>query len=134
LSPWINGLLLSGPEYLRGQRAKLLLLQRVLDGVFDQCDVVVQTAPFPFDMIGLPLIAFPIGMHDARGFDLPVAAMLGGQPYAEDRLLSLVGGFQAMTDWHRRRAKDPDPVSSGPSRPGPAPLRLEIQDIDEDGE
>ncbi len=134
LSPWINGLLLSGPEYLRGQRAKLFLLQRVLDGVFDQCDVVVQTAPFPFDMIGLPLIAFPIGMHDARGFDLPVAAMLGGQPYAEDRLVSLVGGFQAVTDWHQRRAEDPDLNSGGPSGPGRAPPRLDIQDIDEDGE
>ena len=36
LSPWINGLLLSGTEYVRGQRAKLLLLERVLDGIFDQ--------------------------------------------------------------------------------------------------
>ncbi len=30
LSGWINGLLLPGAEYLRGQRAKLLLLRNVL--------------------------------------------------------------------------------------------------------
>ena len=136
LSPWINGLLLSGPEYLRGQRAKLFLLQRVLDVVFDQCDVVVQTAPFPFDMIGLPLIAFPIGMHDARGFDLPVAAMLGGQPYAEDRLLSLAGAYQAVTDWHRRRPADPvlGAGGEGENARGAPPLRLDVHDIDEQGE
>jgi len=130
LSPWINGLLLGGPEYLRGQRAKLLLLQKVLDGVFNQCDVVVQTAPFPFDMIGLPLIAFPVGMDDARGFDLPVGAMLGGQPYAEDRLLSLAGAYQAVTDWHRRSPADPD-LAAGSGAP---PRRLDTWDIDMEGE
>jgi Asp-tRNA(Asn)/Glu-tRNA(Gln) amidotransferase A subunit family amidase len=109
LSPWVNGLLLSGTEYLRGQRAKLLLLERVLDRLFSQCDVVVQTEPFPFDMIGLPLVAFPIGFEStSSGMDLPVGGMLGGQPYAEDRLLSLVAAFQAVTDWHRQRPADPD--------------------------
>jgi Asp-tRNA(Asn)/Glu-tRNA(Gln) amidotransferase A subunit family amidase len=107
LSPWINGLLLSGPEYVRGQRAKMLLLERVLTGIFGQCDAVVQTTPIPFDMIGLPLIAFPIGMESTRGFDLPVAGMLGGLPYGEERLLSLAAAYQTETDWHRRRAADP---------------------------
>jgi hypothetical protein len=39
--------------------------------------------------------------------DLPVAGMLGGMPYGEERLLSLVGAYQAVTDWHRRRPSDP---------------------------
>jgi len=107
LSPWINGLLLSGPEYLRGQRAKMLLLERVLGGIFGQCDAVVQTSPIPFDMIGLPLIAFPVGFEGSRGSDLPVAGMLGGLPFGEERLLSLVAAYQAATDWHRRRPQDP---------------------------
>lgn len=110
LSPWINGLLLPGTEYLRGQRAKLLLLRRVLDDLFARCDVVVQTSPIPFDMIGLPLIAFPVGMIDGR----PTGAMLGGQPYAEDRLLSLVAAYQSVTDWHRRRPADPGAGGAGP--------------------
>jgi len=109
LSPWINGLLLPGAEYLRGQRAKLVLLRRVLDDVFSACDAVVQTRPFPFDMIGLPLVAFPIGF-EARsiGSPRPLAGMLGGLPYGEDRLLSLAAAFQAVTDFHRRRPDDPD--------------------------
>ncbi|HSM61491.1 MAG TPA: amidase [Longimicrobiales bacterium] len=103
LSPWINGLLLGGPEYLRGQRAKMLLLERVLDGIFGQCDVVAQTSPIPFDIIGLPLIAFPIGFEASRGTDLPVAGMFGGLPFGEERLLSLAAAWQATTRWHRRR-------------------------------
>jgi aspartyl-tRNA(Asn)/glutamyl-tRNA(Gln) amidotransferase subunit A len=107
LSPWIHGLLLSGPEYLRGQRARLLLLRRVLDAIFTRCDVVVQTAPIPFDMIGLPLITFPIGFERSSGTDLPMPALLGGPPWGEERLLSVAAAYQALTDWHRRRPPDP---------------------------
>jgi len=142
LSPWINGLLLSGTEYLRGQRAKLLLLERVLDQLFSQCDVVVQTQPFPFDMIGLPLVAFPIGLESSSsGMDLPVGGMLGGQPYAEDRLLSLVAAYQAVTDWHRRRPADPDRQGSSTGAPDgreagalPARGRIDLDAVMEEGE
>ena len=96
----------------------MLLLQRVLDGIFARCDVVVQTEPFPFDMIGLPLIGFPVGFEaESAGVDLPVGAMLGGQHWAEDRLLSLVAAYQSVTDWHLRRPPDPvdslDPADTG---------------------
>lgn len=114
LSPWINGLLLPGAEYIRGQRAKHVLLRRVLDDLFSGCDVVVQTRPFPFDMIGLPLVAFPIGFEETSiGSPRPVAGMLGGLPYAEDRLLSLAAAFQSVTTYHRRRPADPDDVPPG---------------------
>jgi Asp-tRNA(Asn)/Glu-tRNA(Gln) amidotransferase A subunit family amidase len=138
LSPWINGLLLPGTEYLRGQRAKLLLLRRVLDDLFAQCDVVVQTSPIPFDMIGLPLVAFPIGVHDDGARRLPQGALLGGHPYAEDRLLSLVAGYQAVTQWHRERPSDP-PVAGG-GRAGAMPRsvgprgRTDVWDIMAGGE
>jgi len=137
LSPWVNGLLLGGAEYLRGQRAKLLLLERVLADVFGQCDAVVQTAPFPFDIIGLPLIAFPIGFERSRGIDLPVAGMFGGLPWGEERLLSLVAAYQAVTDWHTRRPADPDMGAAG--SPGQktmpaAPRRLDVHDVMAEGE
>jgi Asp-tRNA(Asn)/Glu-tRNA(Gln) amidotransferase A subunit family amidase len=109
LSPWVNGLLLPATEYLRGQRARLLLLERVLETIFSRCDVVVQSRPIPFDIIGLPLISFPIGMRQTEEGPLPVGGLLGGMPWAEDRLLSLAAGFQAVTDWHRRRPPDPGP-------------------------
>lgn len=133
LSPWINGLLLSGPEYLRGQRAKMLLLQRVLDGLFARCDVVVQTSPIPFDIIGLPLIAFPIGFEDSKGVPLPVPGMLGGLPFGEERLLSLVAAYQAVTDWHRRRPADApaagEPGGGAGSRQRDGAHRLDALDV-----
>ena len=132
LSPWINGLLLSGPEYLRGQRAKMVLLRRVLDGIFDRCDAGVMNSHVPFDMIGLPLVAFPIGLDESQGYPLPLSAMLGGLPFGEERLLSLVAAYQAETEWHRRRPADPAPAgATGDDRGGAPPLRLDVLDVEE---
>jgi hypothetical protein len=64
--------MLGGDEYVTGQRAKLLLLERVLDDLFGQCDVVVQTDPVPFDIIGLPEFALPIGFNNR----VPIAPFL----------------------------------------------------------
>jgi aspartyl-tRNA(Asn)/glutamyl-tRNA(Gln) amidotransferase subunit A len=58
--------------------------------------------------------------------------MLGGQPWAEDRLLSVVAGYQAVTDWHRRRPEDPDPVEepgTGSSRPSSDRGRIDASDV-----
>ncbi|SNT63743.1 aspartyl-tRNA(Asn)/glutamyl-tRNA(Gln) amidotransferase subunit A [Streptosporangium subroseum] len=101
---WLQGAMLGANELVTGQRAKLLLLERVLDQVFDKCDVVVQTSPTPFDAIGLPEIGFPIGFTAAG---TPLGTILGGLPYAEDRLLSVVAAYQAASDWHWRRPADP---------------------------
>jgi Asp-tRNA(Asn)/Glu-tRNA(Gln) amidotransferase A subunit family amidase len=142
LSPWINGLLLPGAEFLRGQRAKLVLLSRVLDQIFDRCDVVVQTSPIPFDIIGLPLVTFPIGTRrgplreDREPVRLPVGALLGGMPFAEDRLLSLAAAWQSVTDVHRTRPPEPvveAPAPAGSRRERP-PLRLDVIDVWEQGE
>ena len=73
---------------------------------------MVQTSPVPFDIIGLPEIAFPIGFN-AGG--LPIGAIIGGRPYGEQRLLALAGAYQAVTDWHRRRPPDPQ-TESAPAR------------------
>ncbi len=113
LSSWINGVLLDADVYLKGQRAKLLLLQRVLDELFAQCDVVVQTNHVPFDMIGLPLIAFPIGMDRSRDPPRPIGAILGGLPFGEERLLSVVTAYQDVTDWHLQRPPEPSTEPRG---------------------
>ena len=106
---WLQGALLGADEFLTGQRAKMLLLERVLTDTFSRCDVVVQTSPVPFDILGLPELALPIGFTDSG---LPTGAILGGQPFAEDRLLSIAAAYQAVTDWHRRRPADPAPVAA----------------------
>ncbi|MEE6260782.1 amidase [Plantactinospora sonchi] len=113
VTSWLQGALLGGPEFITGQRAKLLFLERVLDQLFDACDVVVQTGPVPFDILGLPEIGFPIGFTTAG---VPIGTILGGLPYGEDRLLSVVGAYQAVTDWHRRRPADPPAAGARAAR------------------
>ncbi|GGK64075.1 amidase [Sphaerisporangium melleum] len=114
LTSWLQGALMGANEFVTGQRAKLLLLERVLDQIFERCDVVVQTSPTPFDGIGLPEIGFPIGFT-ATG--RPIGTILGGSPYAEDRLLSVVAAYQAVSDWHWRRPADPPAAHLRATRP-----------------
>ncbi|WP_203862180.1 amidase, partial [Plantactinospora mayteni] len=109
VTSWLQGALLGGNEFLTGQRAKLLFLERVLDQLFDVCDVVVQTGPVPFDILGLPEIGFPIGFTSAG---VPIGTILGGLPYGEERLLSVVAAYQEVTDWHWRRPADPPAVAA----------------------
>lgn len=118
---------MGGNEFITGQRAKLLLMDRVLNDLFDGCDVVVQTDPVPFDILGLPEIAFPIGFTTAG---LPVGTILGGLPYAEDRLLSVVAAYQAVTDWHLRRPADPPTAAARGAAPAEA-LRLTAEEVAE---
>lgn len=108
LAPWINGLLLPAAEYVRGSRARLVLLKEVLDDVFGRCDLVTQTAPYPFDMVGLPLIGFPVGFEtESTGYPRPIGGMFGAEPYAEHHLLAVAAAYQRVTDWHLRRPADP---------------------------
>lgn len=109
---WLQGALLGANEFLIGQRSKTLLLDRVLTGTFGRCDVVVQTSPVPFDILGLPELALPIGFTPEG---LPVGTILGGQPFAEDRLLSIAAAYQATTDWHHRRPTDPTGLTRRPT-------------------
>ncbi|MFU8875658.1 amidase [Micromonospora sp. SL4-19] len=128
VTSWLQGALLGGNEFLTGQRAKLLLMERVLNDLFDACDVVVQTDPVPFDILGLPEIAFPIGFTAAR---VPIGTILGGLPYAEDRLLSVVAAYQATTDWHLRRPADPPaPATARSQAPAEVP-RLTAEQVAE---
>jgi Asp-tRNA(Asn)/Glu-tRNA(Gln) amidotransferase A subunit family amidase len=121
---WLQGALLGANEFLTGQRTKLLLLERVLDQIFERCDVVVQTSPVPFDIIGLPEIGFPIGFTPAG---LPVGTILGAAPYEEDRLLAIVAAYQAVTDWQWRRPADPPVAAARAAVPGRG--RLTADDV-----
>ena len=57
----------------------------ILDQIFDHCDVVVQPTPVPFDILGLPEIAFPIGFTGewVADRDHPRRAALRRGPAAE---------------------------------------------------
>jgi aspartyl-tRNA(Asn)/glutamyl-tRNA(Gln) amidotransferase subunit A len=125
LLSWLQGLFLSGDEWITGQRAKNHLLREVLDGVMASCDVLLQTGPVPFDILGLPELALPIGFA-AVGSNpkVPVGTILGGAPYEEDRLLEVAAAYQAVTDWHTQRPADPTMPASVAPRTATAPLRI----------
>jgi Asp-tRNA(Asn)/Glu-tRNA(Gln) amidotransferase A subunit family amidase len=137
LNSWMQGLFLSGDEYLKGQRAKYLLAKRVFEQLFTQCDVVVQTSPVPFDIIGFPEIAFSIGFGTSSSqtgmLPIPLGAIFGGMPYAEDRLLSLVAAYQAVTDFHLQRPPDPM-LTPGLARTAAPGLRLTAEDVEAETE
>lgn len=135
LSPWINGLLLPGVEYVRGSRARLVLLRRILSDVFSRCDLVTQTVPFPFDMVGLPLIAFPIGFEgDSTGAPRPIGGLFGAEPYAEDHLLAVIAAYQRVSDGHRQRPADPDQLRPSKGGPRGRARRLDLFDVMELGQ
>ena len=81
----------------------------------------------PFDIIGFPEIAFPIGFQPnaASGREVPIGAIIGGRPFEEDRLLALAGAYQRVTDWHLRRPADPAPLARLAARP-----RLTAEDVE----
>jgi aspartyl-tRNA(Asn)/glutamyl-tRNA(Gln) amidotransferase subunit A len=105
---WLQGLFLSGDEWVTGQRAKTHLLREVLDNIMATCDVLLQTGPTAFDQIGLPELALPIGFRSVNANPkVPVGTIIGGGPYEEDRLLEVAAAYQAVTDWHHQRPADP---------------------------
>ena len=122
LLSWLQGLFLSGDEWITGQRAKNHLLREVLDDVMGDCDVLLQTGPVPFDILGLPELAVPIGFT-AIGADpkVPSGTIIGGRPYEEDRLLEVAAAYQAVTAWHTERPADPVLPAATPMRTAALP-------------
>lgn len=118
LTGFVSGLMRGADHYISARRANVLLVEAILDEVFDKCDVIL--APPQFDAAGFPMLAFPIGFQTNEfGFEVPIGVILGGRPYDEGRLLSVVAGFQAKTDFHLKRP--PEPVVT----PAPAPARTD---------
>lgn len=109
LPRFLNGMLQSADTYVRVQQARQLLLNRMLDQLFNQCDVVLTPGTGAFDGTGLPVMGFPIGFdtHEETGRRVPRGATLAGRPFGEERLLAVVAAYQAVTDFHTERPDDP---------------------------
>lgn len=116
LTGFVSGLMRGADHYITGRRAQYLLSESILEQVFDQCEAIIN--PPSFDPAGFPMIAFPIGYQppDALGVTAPIGMIIGGRPYDERRLFSLVAAFQAVTDFHL--AQPPEPTDAGAA---PAP-------------
>jgi len=115
LPRFLNGMLQSADSYLKVQQGRYLLLQRLLEQVFDRCDVVLGAPSGAFDGTGLPLLTFPIGFvtESTTGAQVPTGALIGGRPFGEDRLLAVAAAYQAVTDFHLRRPPDPTAPAMG---------------------
>ena len=97
--------------------------------------MVVQTSPVPFDIIGFPEIAFPIGFGTSS--TRPAArqsrsARSSAACRIRDRLLALAAAYQAVTDFHTRRPPDPDARGAcrGTSSATVDELRLTAEDAE----
>ncbi len=116
LTGFLTGLMRGADHYITGRRAQYLLSEAILEQLFSQCDAMIN--PPSFDPAGFPLIAFNIGLQPANpiGVTVPIGMIIGGRPYDEIRLLSLVAGFQAVTDFHLQRPPDPTIVAAAEAR------------------
>lgn len=119
-----------GPTYLRGQRARALIRDELLDALADHDAVVMPSGPAlaplvaestgspggyyqgrrdlgrrqytsPAALAGLPAISVPCGFSESG---LPIGMQIIGRPFAESTLFRIAHAYEQSTDWHRRRA------------------------------
>ncbi len=109
LPRFLNGMLQSADTYVKVQQARMLLLNRMLTQLFNQCDVVLTPGTDAFDGTGLPLMCMPIGFDTDEETDktVPRGVVLGAPPFGEERLFAVAAAYQATTDHHRTRPPDP---------------------------
>ncbi len=109
LPRFLNGMLQSADTYVKVQQARLLLLHRMQEQLFNQCDVVLVDGTGAFDGTGLPAMCMPIGLgrDDETGAEVPRGVTLAALPFGEERLFAVAAAYQAVTQHHTRRPPDP---------------------------
>lgn len=109
LPRFLNGMLQSADTYVKVQQARMLLLQRIHEQMFNQCDVVLVEGTGAFDGTGLPVLCMPIGFDtdEETGATVPRGATLAAPAFGEERLFAVAAAWQAVTDHHTVRPPDP---------------------------
>lgn len=106
LTGWLGALMLGGPEVAKGLRCRARALEVAYTDLWTQCDVIFSSTGF--DALGFPLCTLPIGFApNADGIVLPIATTLGGPAFGEEKVLSVIAAYQAVTDFHLQRPPDP---------------------------
>ncbi|GHO86628.1 amidase [Dictyobacter formicarum] len=70
-----------------------------IDGHTEDATTAYLRITMPFNLAGLPTVAFPAGFS-ATG--LPIGLQVAGRPFEEATVLRIVHAYQQMTDWHQR--------------------------------
>ena len=114
-------------QYLKAQRAKTIIMERVAMKLREVDALVVPTNPsvapkidqetitidgreypafqvltentYPFNLLGLPAISIPAGFSDG----MPVGLQIVGSHWREDVILKVGDAFQQVTDFHMKR-------------------------------
>ncbi|MCJ2086489.1 amidase [Methylobacterium sp. E-005] len=121
------GRFVTGPDYLRAEQARALIMAEMAATLAEADVIVTPTAPltawrsdestvtiagrpesvlaaswrltYPFNLTGLPALALPCGF-DRRG--LPISLQIAARPFAEDRLLAFAHRYEQAHDWWRQ--------------------------------
>ncbi len=80
-------------------RAELAGQEITIDGVIENAASAMLRLTMPFNLTGLPTVAFPVGFS-ADG--LPIGLQIAGKSFEEATVLRMVHAYQQLTDWHRR--------------------------------
>jgi len=70
-----------------------------IDGIKENASTAMLRLTMPFNLAGLPAIAFPCGFSTSG---LPLGVQVVGKPFEEAMILRIAHMYQQMTDWHRR--------------------------------
>jgi aspartyl-tRNA(Asn)/glutamyl-tRNA(Gln) amidotransferase subunit A len=70
-----------------------------INGVIENAASAMLRLTMPFNLTGLPTVAFPAGFS-ADG--LPIGLQIAGKSFEEATVLRMVHAYQQLTDWHRR--------------------------------
>jgi Asp-tRNA(Asn)/Glu-tRNA(Gln) amidotransferase A subunit family amidase len=91
---WVFGHFLSGVDYLKLNRLRAILMQRV-DKLMQTVDVVLGQELGPYDnLTGHPKIVFPKKFEREDGCLLPRSQIMTGRVYDESTLLALAGACE----------------------------------------
>jgi aspartyl-tRNA(Asn)/glutamyl-tRNA(Gln) amidotransferase subunit A len=133
LTGFLAGTLRSATTYLKAMQIRYVVFKRTQEQLFSQCDLVLVPDVGAFDPIGHPLCSFPIGFgtNAETGLSVPRGAVLGGPPFSEQRILSVIAAYQALTDFHLRRPPDPTVSADAVARTAPYVIDADHQVMDE---
>ena len=103
---WVRGHFLSAVDYLKLNRLRAILMQRV-DQMFQSIDVFVgNELALYLNLTGHPGVMLPKGFKEEEGLTLPETVALAGRAYDESTLLAVALACEEAVGLNRRPPRD----------------------------